>query len=190
MPALSAKLDTGPLSNALRRIDQRTGRTALSRTLTGSVRVMETTARREVQRKLNLPVREIRKAMKKRTRLGRTRAEVAIEGRDIPLIAFKGSRQTKSGASIQVKHSGKRTRLRHSFVATMPSGHKGIFQRDLSRQVPRRAPKYSGLRIKELFGPQVQTALETRRARTRVLNAGAKKFRDELQRQLDLALRG
>jgi hypothetical protein len=47
-------------------------------------------------------------------------------GRPITLINY-GAQQTKKGVTVRVKN-GRKTR-RHAFIATMPNGHKGVFER-------------------------------------------------------------
>ena len=47
-------------------------------------------------------------------------------GRPITLANY-GPTQTKKGVTVRVKN-GRKT-LRHAFLATMPNGHKGVFER-------------------------------------------------------------
>lgn len=49
-------------------------------------------------------------------------------GRPIPLIDF-GARQTQRGVSVQVRRDRPRSVIASAFVATMKSGHKGVFWR-------------------------------------------------------------
>lgn len=75
----------------------------------------------------------------------------------IGLVYFKHSPSKLSGISIEVL-KGKSSRLRHAFKATMPSGHKGIWVRDITKPkvVPKRGryakTKIKRQPIKELFG--------------------------------------
>ena len=72
----------------------------------------------------------------------------------LPVIAFKPK---QSGSSISVAiHKGKTTMIRHAFVATMSSGHKGVFSRGRYQKrigfVPGREKTASGkIRITELM---------------------------------------
>ena len=72
----------------------------------------------------------------------------------LPIIAFKPK---QSGSSISVAiHKGKTTMIRHAFVATMASGHKGVFSRGRYQKrvgfVPGREKTASGkIRITELM---------------------------------------
>lgn len=52
---------------------------------------------------------------------------IKINENRLPVIAFKPK---QSGSSISVAiHKGKTTMIRHAFVATMSSGHEGVFAR-------------------------------------------------------------
>lgn len=50
-----------------------------------------------------------------------------ISGRNVPL-AFYPHRQTKAGVSVEI-NPGQRKVIKGAFVATMKSGHKGVFER-------------------------------------------------------------
>lgn len=86
---------------------------------------------------------------------GRLVARLRASGRPIPLIAYD-ARAVKAGVSVKVK--GGRKALAHAFIATMPSGHKGVFERVGSshkKVVFNGVAQWRGLPIKELFGPGV-----------------------------------
>lgn len=70
------------------------------------------------------------------------RATVKITGRGIPLSKLK-PRQNKSGVSFRTPE-GRTTRL-HAFIATMPTGHTGVFLRKRQTRLP----------IAEQYGPGV-----------------------------------
>jgi hypothetical protein len=77
-----------------------------------------------------------------------------------PLINY-GAKQTKKGVTVRVKNG--RTTLRHAFIATMPNGHKGVFERVGSghKRVTKKGRSYmSGLPIKELYGPSIPDSPE------------------------------
>lgn len=79
---------------------------------------------------------------------------IKINENRLPVIAFKPK---QSGSSISVAiHKGKTTMIRHAFVATMSSGHKGVFSRGRYQKrigfVPGREKTASGkIRITELM---------------------------------------
>jgi hypothetical protein len=47
----------------------------------------------------------------------------------IPLIEFSAKDTKKSGVRFKIRKAGGSAKLRHAFIATMPSGHTGVFQR-------------------------------------------------------------
>jgi len=61
------------------------------------------------------------------------------------LLAFPGTKQTKHGVSYRLSRTAGRKRIEHGFIATMPSGHRGVF----ARGGPSRLP------IREARGPSI-----------------------------------
>lgn len=59
---------------------------------------------------------------------GDLEAEINVKGKGFPLMAF-GPRQTALGVSVQIK--GVRSVIPHTFIATMPNGHTGVFARGI-----------------------------------------------------------
>lgn len=119
----------------------------------------------------------------------RDRLEVSIgaRGNPIGLVRFSG-RQTKRGATFQVRRDRPRQRLRHGFVATMASGHTGIFTRTGQFRVMRRG-NYRGKRrevIEERFSLSAPAAfnqiIEPLMPRARAIFA--KNLRQQLQYRL------
>lgn len=53
-------------------------------------------------------------------------SELTIDGKAQPIINF-GARQVASGVSVNVK--GSRKIIKHAFISTMKSGHRGVFLR-------------------------------------------------------------
>ena len=79
---------------------------------------------------------------------------IKINENRLPVIAFK-PKQSGSSSSVAI-HKGKTTMIRHAFVATMSSGHKGVFSRGRYQKrigfVPGREKTASGkIRITELM---------------------------------------
>lgn len=85
-------------------------------------------------------------------------ATIRCTGRPTPLIEFS-ARETRSGVSVSVKN-GRKT-INDAFIATMPSGHKGVFVRVGSghkKVMSRGKAVWHGLPIKELYGPSTSDA--------------------------------
>lgn len=59
---------------------------------------------------------------------------MGISGKEIPLSKYP-ARQTKKGVSIMVNR-GRRKLVRRAFLATMKSGHTGVFLREGKRRLP------------------------------------------------------
>lgn len=87
-------------------------------------------------------------------------------GRPIGLINYNAS-QTRKGVRVKVK-SGAHT-LRHAFIATMKSGHRGVFVRAGGKGSPR-------LPIRELYGPSIPTALSNRVVEEAIMSKIQEKF--------------
>lgn len=186
---IRAELDTTPLERALKAMGRAGGRRVLKRAIVGGTRAMEREAVARAYTELNLKKRDVRKAIKRsQARSARTSGTVSVRARPVPLIAF-GARQTRRGVSLKIERGGKRFRLRHSFIATMPSGHRGVFERDI-RKTPRRGPPphRSGLPIRELFGKQVIQTMREERVQRRILHIGERTFVSELQRLVDVEM--
>ncbi|MES2685691.1 MAG: hypothetical protein V4706_02655 [Pseudomonadota bacterium] len=76
----------------------------------------------------------------------------------IPLIEFSAKDTKKSGVRFKIRKAGGATTLRHAFIATMPSGHRGVFQR-----VP------GTRKIREVVGIDVPMMFMGKRVRPAVL---------------------
>lgn len=87
------------------------------------------------------------------------RARIYANAKRIPLIDFgaKGPEPSRGrGRGVTVKSSGGRRTIPNAFIATMRSGHRGVFQR-VAGASGRRGPgrNRSQLPIRELFGPSI-----------------------------------
>lgn len=134
---------------------------AIVRALNKTAMQARTQAVREVRAVgYNIKASTVRKAITLyRARGDNPVAMLKARGLPIPLIEY-GAKQTKSGVSVRVK-SGRKT-LRHAFMATMKSGHTGVFERvgKGHKRVTKKGRSYmSGLPIKELYGPSIPDSL-------------------------------
>ena len=85
-------------------------------------------------------------------------AIVRCSGRPIPLVEFS-ARETKAGVTVSVKNG--RKAIKGAFIATMPSGHRGVFVRvgkAHKKMMVRGKAAWHGLPIKELYGPAIPDA--------------------------------
>jgi hypothetical protein len=112
-------------------------------------------------------------------------AALVCKGRPIPLINFS-ARETAKGVSVSVK--GGRKTILGAFVATMPTGHRGVFQRVGSshkRTVKGGKVVWSGLPIKELYGPSLPSAFANEVVQSSLQKFIAEKFGANFSHELD-----
>lgn len=138
-----AKLFTEP--GALQRAITR----AVSKAGGDAIRKMRTEGGKRVRNRKRFKAARVRRATPLRFPRGsRTLDQLEwrmdVSGREVPLVDFPNPRQTRKGASVGV-NTGKRTLVKGAFLATMKSGHTGIFRREGKARLP----------IKELFSTRV-----------------------------------
>lgn len=130
---------------------------------------------------------------------GRLTAVINVTGRRIPLVEF-GARETARGVTYRIGGQG-RSLADRAFIATMKSGHRGVFRRLTAAgplpKVGKRAERQRAARlmvgrlpIYELFGPSVpRVAVETR-IHDRVREAAATVFPKNLEHEMNFARGG
>jgi hypothetical protein len=169
------------INNALAKLDMsRNGvRPAVARALNKTGTTGRAQASRSIQAAgYNMKAGDIKAAitLPRRASSGNLNLELRARGKPIPLIQF-AARATKSGVSVNVKNG--RRLLSHAFIATMPSGHRGVFQRvgRMHKRVVRDGRRLStGLPIKELFGPSIKAAFASEPVKTDVINTMRERF--------------
>lgn len=122
---------------------------AVTRALNKSIASGRTVMAREMSRDLGLKVGDVRDQIKvieaSPTRL---EAKLSASGKRIPLVAFGASGPEPSrgkGRGVSYRLQGQRRRISSAFLATMPSGHRGVFLRKAKGRLP----------IRELLGPSL-----------------------------------
>lgn len=167
-----AALETGPLKGALKRALRKAGATAL--------RDMRSEASKRIRARKRIKVSYIARALKLRRPSGGDIAGMEwaldVSGEPVPLVAYP-HRQTKKGVSVSVNR-GKRTLVKGSFVATMKSGHKGVFRRRGKARLP----------IEELRGSRPVDALLHEGEADAVAERGGKSFGETFTRVLPLEI--
>lgn len=96
---------------------------------------------------------------------------VALSGQGIPLIQY-GATNTGPGISYQVTNQGGRDTAENAFIAKMPTGHVGVYERAGAARLP----------IFELKGPSLGDAVEGTPA---LLSAIHKKASESLEKYID-----
>jgi len=118
-------------------------------------------------------------------------AAVRISPKGIPLIAYR-ARTTKKGVTAQIYKKSKRTLYPFCFIATMKSGHKGVFSREkppYKSHTQRKLPwiilgrKYR-LPINQKFGPMAPDIAK----RASVMNPILAKAGVRLKKEIDVKL--
>jgi len=125
------------------------------------------------------------------------KADITAAGKPLPLIEFS-ARSVVKGTSVQVLRKSTRSIIKHSFIVTISSGHKGVFWR-----VPRKAgtgkwpvgkrmklPSPFGvydkltkfqLPLEELYGPRVEDILDDDEIMNPTLEHASQRFDDRLE---------
>jgi hypothetical protein len=118
---------------------------------------------------------------------------VSASGRPLPLAYFD-VRQTKRGVSARAW--GKRTLFRGTFLATMDTGHMGVFRR--GREGARRVKRYdarghvyySQLPIIELAGPSIPRMMLNQKIRDSFEATAKERLPIEYERELKRVVNG
>jgi hypothetical protein len=82
---------------------------------------------------------------------------ISVTGKRLPLINFKARGPEPSrgrGRGVTARLPGGAGRYPHAFIATMATGHKGVFQRQSRGPGSRRLP------IRQLYGPSLPKVFE------------------------------
>lgn len=167
-----AALEAGPFKAAVRRAMRKAGSTAL--------RDMRSEASKRVRARKRIKPSYVRRAMTmqraKGSDISSMEWSLRVSGEPVPLVAYP-HRQTKKGVSVEVNR-GKRTLVKGAFVATMKSGHQGVFKRKGTARLP----------IRELLGSRPIDALLHKGEADAVAERGGRSLRDTFARLLPLEI--
>jgi len=113
-----------------------------------------------------------------RASVRRWAATIRIRDRRVPVMTL-GAKQTKTGVTVRGKAGGGRRLIPHAFIATMPSGHTGVFQRRGLERLP----------IRELLTDSLAKIFEeTAGLAGRILAASRERLSREIHSQTALIL--
>lgn len=142
--------------------------------LRGAVRRAGTTARAEMARAVSedsgLPVTRCKREIRV-NELGDLGVQLEITGNRIPLIDFaaRGPEPSRGqGRGVSYRLPGGRGRDPHAFIATMQSGHRGVFRRTGKGRLP----------VIQLHGPSLVNVFRNK------LDFGAERARAALEDQV------
>lgn len=180
-----AALETGPLKSALKRALRKAGATAL--------RDMRSEAVKRIRARKRIKPSYIRDALTLARPKGGDVASMSwalnVSGKPVPLIAYPhkvvrgraGKRgmgpRSQGGLAVEV-NVGKTTLIRGAFVATMRSGHQGIFKRRGLKRLP----------IHDLLGSRPVDALLHQGEADGVAARGGQSFAATFERVLPLEI--
>lgn len=156
---------------------QRAIETAKTRALNKIAAKARTAVIREIASDIGTPIAPVRKqvTLQRATRFKRV-AILRATGRRIPIIKLK-ARQTRKG--ITYGKGGSRRTIPGGFIATMPSGHRGVFKRIGNKRLP----------VTELHGPSVPKVFTDDKINRLVDRLIDKEFETIFNRELTFALR-
>lgn len=168
---------------------------AVKRSLNAGISAARIEARKQIQREVTLKAKTINAALNEnKASYIKLSSSLEADRRPVALINYKTS-QTKKGVNVTINKIGKKTLWQGAFIATMKSGHKGVFSRKYKGTgKPKPNIKYGALPrkyrfpIKEQFGPSISGLYERQTINDRAREAGAVKMQNELMRQTDLIL--
>ena len=153
---------------------------ALNKTLTG----VKTDASAKIREELNATKKAVDATFKmQKAYPGQMMAAIHSTGRPIPLLGFTGTRQTKKGVSVLIKKGRPRKIIPGTFIATMKSGHKGVFWREkVGNRLASRLP------ISERFSSRVPDILENEPVMKDVLQKADDRLHKNLEHELNYEL--
>jgi len=176
MPPVNIEVDTKRVDAALEAAPKKTG-VALLRALKRGTKAAGTVANRVVSKDMGIKVSDVRARIRledptAQTLSGKLRASL----KRIPLIKFgaRGPEPSRGrGRGVTYKSKGGRSRHPRAWIATMPGGHRGVFERKGEGRLP----------VKQLYGPSIGRVFDQHRAE--IMARGEQQVLAELDHQLD-----
>lgn len=137
---------------------------AINKTLAG----VKTDVSTEIRSDLNIAKKYVDKNITtSKANFAKPSGSVVTKSKPIGLINFTGTRQTKKGVSVKVKKSGKRTILKHAFVAVIKNAKNVWWRKKISKETKKyksdfpyaKLPKIYRLPLQRLTGPRLTDRL-------------------------------
>jgi hypothetical protein len=145
--SVTVRLDLSDWERALARLRTKAPQ-AITRALNRAITSARVVMVREVARDLGIKQATVRDRMSvEQAKPGTERARLSASLKRIPLIEFnaRGPEPSRGKGRGVAYRLGGAKRLPHAFIATMRSGHRGVFERVGTRRLP----------IHELKGPSI-----------------------------------
>jgi len=161
--SLKLRVDSTAAERAIAELGDAAPR-VLARTLNRSLGEIRTLVKRGIAADLGLAVGQVDKSLGEvRATFGHLVATLRVTGRQIPLIDFKArgpepSRGRGRGVTYRIGQGG-RSVIPDGFIATMKSGHRGVFVRVGESARKSRGAWSTNLPIGEAHGPSIPHVL-------------------------------
>jgi|SRR6185436_18436295 len=122
-------------------LDQKGYRKVILRSLTKVATQAETFGNKKVRETYNLKRADVDKAISVTpASVSKLQVDIRVKGQRLPLFTLN-AKQFGKGVKVTIKKGG-RTLLPHAFVATMKSGHTGVFLRSKDKFMQNRLRKF------------------------------------------------
>jgi len=164
------------------RVDTRQVPKALNQAINKTLKKAATISDTVIRESLNLKKQKVFKSFTiVSSSIAKLQGLLRVRGTPQPLIDFKDTKQTKKGVTFKVKKEKGRRLLKGAFIATMRSGHRGVFQR---RFKTKGAGAKHGLPIDEKFTTTVMQAFTNRKVRAELFKLGESFLFPEFRRNI------
>ena len=187
MPDLSARIDVSKIDRMYEKLDIAARSAVVGRVISRTNTTMKKVARQEVAKELALNASVINESLRTSSfRTGRGEARLEVFAQQIPVFRFRNVRSRHpKGVTVKIRKKRRPVKFRHAFVATMPNGHIGVFNRNpKAKQKRGPSPNRSGLPIREVFSQGPFGILSEKAVGRRILDAGSKRFITEYRREV------
>jgi Prophage minor tail protein Z (GPZ) len=133
------RFDSGPMRAALGAVSDQLP-TATARAMNRTATTVTAFLARGMSRDLGLKVTTVKAAIQVgRATAARQELQIAVSGARLPLIAFKAKGPEPSrgrGRGVTAVIQGQRKTYPSAFIATMPTGHRGVYARKGRARLP------------------------------------------------------
>lgn len=176
-PTISVKHNLKGVSLAYTDLADKLVNQATVRALNSTATTVRAEAARKVGKSYNIRIGAAKSQMLiRRATRGNVKAVITVSGRPIPLVEFD-ARQTRRGVSVKVK--GSRKVIGPAFIATMKTGHRGVFIRELvGGKRAGRTP------IKQLFALSLPVAFSQDQIMDALLASASLRFIETLRQEM------
>lgn len=177
LPKIEAQYDLSRVLLAYDDLREQYRDQAASRALNRTATTVRAEAARMIGHDYNMKISAAKGQMEiRRATKNDLRAAVQVSGRPIPLIEFD-ARQVRAGVSVKVK--GTRKVVSHAFIATMKTGHKGVYVRigppgDLAPRLP----------IKQLYSLSLPVAFTQKQIVDALLTVATERFAETMAQEV------